>query len=99
MVMGEDTPKHVLTDPVILGGATTRVRTYGDLVTSIINPSHRIFQHTPDSVRLESGESLMESAALNDRLTVTDLVNLVAFLQPTYEVMPPNRDPYSTVYR
>jgi len=27
---------------VILGGQTTRVKTYGDLVTSIINPSHKL---------------------------------------------------------
>src|SRR5689334_853903 len=32
---------------VRLGGHTNRVRTYGDLVTSIVNPSHRIVREYP----------------------------------------------------
>jgi hypothetical protein len=74
---------------VALGGATSRVKTYGELVTSIINPSHRIVpQHREDGVTAD-GQSLMGVAYLNEVMTVQQLVDLVAFLQPTYEVVQP----------
>jgi hypothetical protein len=73
---------------VRLGGQTTRVKTYGELVTSIINPSHRIAPLNRDAV-LPGGESIMSAAYLNEVMTVQQLVDLVAFLQSTYEVVPP----------
>ena len=73
---------------VTLGGKTTRVRTYGELGTSIINPSHKVAP--PHRLTNASeGESLMTYAYLNDVMTVQQLVDLVAFLQPTYEVVQP----------
>jgi len=74
---------------VQLGGKTTRIRTYGELVTSIINPSHKIAPLDRDAGATRQGESLMSYAYLNDVMTVQQLVNLVAFLQPTYEVVQP----------
>ena len=74
---------------VQLGGKTTHLRTYGELVTSIINPSHKIArQHRENGAVLE-GESLMTYLYLNQIMTVQELIDLVAFLQPTYEVEPP----------
>ena len=74
---------------VQLGGKTTHLRTYGELVTSIINPSHKIApQHRAAGAVLE-GESLMTYLYLNQVMTVQELVDLVAFLQPTYEVEQP----------
>jgi hypothetical protein len=74
---------------VELGGKTAHLRTYGELVTSIINPSHRIAaQHRKGNVSLE-GESVMTYLYLNQIMTVQQLVDLVAFLQPTYEVVQP----------
>jgi hypothetical protein len=74
---------------VRLGGETTRVRTYGELVTSIINPSHRIAaQHRAEGATPE-GESVMSFVYLNDVMTVQQLVDLVAFLQPTYTIVQP----------
>jgi hypothetical protein len=74
---------------VPLGGQTTRVRTYGELVTSIINPSHRIAPLHRDDGATAEGESLMTYAYLNEVMTVQQLVDLVAFLQPTYELVQP----------
>jgi hypothetical protein len=74
---------------VPLGGQTTRVKTYGELVTSIINPSHRIAPRDREDGVLPGGESLMTAAYLNEVMTVQQLVDLVAFLQPTYEVVQP----------
>ena len=74
---------------VTLGGETTHLRTYGELVTSIINPSHKIAPRDRDSGASPEGQSLMSYVYLNEVMTVQQLVDLVAFLQPTYEVVPP----------
>lgn len=74
---------------VVLGGETTRIRTYGELVTSIINPSHKIAPVNRAEGATAEGESLMSYAYLNDVLTVQELIDLVAFLQPTYRIVPP----------
>jgi sulfur-oxidizing protein SoxX len=73
---------------VQLGGKTTYVKTYGELVTSIINPSHKIAPPNRESA-VPEGQSLMGYAYLNEVMTVQQLVDLVAFLQPTYQVIPP----------
>lgn len=71
---------------IVLGGQSPNVKTYADIVTSIINPSHRIQpRHQADGID-ENGNSKMR--VFNDVLTVTELIDLVAFLQPQYEFMP-----------
>lgn len=74
---------------VPLGGKTAHVRTHGELVTSIINPSHKIAPPHRDSGATPEGQSLMTYAYLNEVMTVQQLVDLVAFLQPTYEIVQP----------
>lgn len=81
-----------------LGGQTTRVKTYGELVTSLINPSHRIAPRDRAAGVLPDGESIMTAAYLNDVMTVQQLVDLVAFLEGTYEVVPPPVPVYWYVY-
>ena len=84
---------------VALGGQTIRVKSYGELVTAIINPSHRIAPGYPESsVTTTDGKSLMALAYLNDVMTVQQLIDLVAFLQASYELVPPPISPYSYVY-
>jgi sulfur-oxidizing protein SoxX len=83
---------------VRLGGETTRVKTYGELVTSIINPSHRIAPRDQPAGVLPDGQSVMTAAYLNDVMTVQQLIDLVAFLQNTYEVVPPPVSVYWYVY-
>lgn len=83
---------------VTLGGPTTRIKTHGELVTSIINPSHRIAPRYPEEQVTVNGESLMNAAYLNDVMTVQQLVDLVAFLQSTYQLMPPAVPTYWRVY-
>ena len=74
-----------------LGGEVTRIRTYGDLVTSIINPSHKLSRVNAEYVT-EEGQSRMRR--YNDFMTVQELVDLTAYLESTYQLVPP---PY-TVY-
>jgi hypothetical protein len=40
----------------------------------------------------------METARLNDIMTVRQLVDLVAFLQTSYRVQPPEFNPYTYGY-
>ena len=85
-----------LTTQVQLGGKKTKVTTYAELVTSIINPSHKIAKgYKLDSVS-ESGMSKMRN--YNDVMTVTELVDLVTFLQPHYQVKPYEYTPYGRYY-
>ena len=70
---------------VVLGGEVARIKTYGELVTSIINPSHRLAKgYAKDEVSVD-GESKMVN--YNDHMTVNQLIDLVAFLQSHYELM------------
>ena len=72
---------------VELGGITSRIKTYSDLVTSIINPSHKLSRGRNSMTTTESGESRMPS--YNEVMTVQQLVDLTAFLETTYEVWVP----------
>lgn len=69
---------------VPLGGETTRIQTYGQLVTSVINPSHKISQKYLAEEVAENGTSKMRN--YNDVLTVDELIDLVAFLQAQYQL-------------
>ena len=82
---------------VSLGGDTARVRTYGDLVTSIVNPSHEVAREYTDQ-RGQNRTSPMAYAYLNDVVTVQQLVDIVAFLQDAYNVVPPPVRPYWETY-
>jgi L-cysteine S-thiosulfotransferase len=83
---------------VELGGKVTRVKGYAELVTSIINPTHKIPAARTARDMAPPGESLMTLAGLNDVMTVTQLVDLVAFLQPQFKVETPKVDPYTYRY-
>ena len=71
---------------VSIGGMTTKIDTYGQLVTSVINPSHRIARAYRDEKYSDDGESMMRN--YNNELTVSELIDLVAFLQAQYEEFP-----------
>jgi cytochrome c2 len=79
---------------VELGGRVTAVKTYGDLVTSVINPSHKTsWRYAKQTVAAERGELKME--VYNEIMTVQQLVDLVTYLESTYEVVPANRTEYA----
>jgi sulfur-oxidizing protein SoxX len=81
---------------VVLGGPVPRVKTYGDLVSSVINPSHKLVRYYPDEGVGEDGKSPM--VVYNETMTVQQLIDLVAFLQQQYEVMLPQYSYYSYKY-
>jgi hypothetical protein len=89
-VVDEQFPAVAMADPpfVELGGKVTRVKTYGELVTAIINPSHKLAQGYPaEQVTSDGEESRMP--VYNGYMTVQELIDIVAFLQPHYDVFVP----------
>lgn len=85
-----DSPQPI---SVQLGGEVTFVKTYADLLTSIINPSHRLAKGYPEEAIAKDGQSLMRN--YNEVMTVDQLIDLVSYLQAHYQVRP--REP--AVYR
>ena len=88
-IAGEELPTLAMADPpyVTLGGKVTRVKTYGELVTAIINPSHKLAQGYATELVTNNGESKMP--LYNGYMTVQELIDIVAFLQPHYDVYVP----------
>lgn len=76
-----------------LGGEVTSLKTYGDLVTSVINPSHKVASFYNQKTSTEGGLSNMKN--YNEIMTVQELIDLVTFLQSEYQVVsPPTHYPY-----
>jgi hypothetical protein len=76
-------PDQVL---VRLGGEVDRPKSYADLVTGIISPSHRLATGYATSMVADDGKSRM--TVYNDVMTVTQLSDIVTFLQEHYELRP-----------
>ena len=93
-VDGVELPPPVSTAPtnVVLGGEVTYIRTYGELVTSVINPSHGL---APGFKReqIKTGE-LSPMPEFNDVMTVRQMIDLVAFLQSRYTKLEIDFGPY-----
>ncbi len=89
-VKDEAFPKAPGMEPpyVELGGQVARVKTYGQLVTAIINPSHKLAKGYAEQLVAVDGESKM--AFYNHYMTVQQLIDIVTFLQPHYDVVVPN---------
>ena len=91
-VPGVDLPK-IEPEPELvieIGGEVYRVKNYGELLTSVINPNHEI---SPESVnKLETAGRTKESTPMpfyGDAMTITEMINLVAFLRAQYsKIMP-----------
>ena len=77
---------------VTLGGDIYRVKTYGELVTSIINPTHVLDPKYKDKYFLtnEKGKSIMPDP--NTQMTVSQMIDLVSFLQSRYKLTHPDYD-------
>jgi hypothetical protein len=68
-----------------LGGDVRHIETHGQLVTSIINPSHEISKRLPADQTQESGRSRMPP--INEKMTVSQLIDLTTYLQSKYELI------------
>jgi len=72
-----------------LGGETVYVKSYADLMTSIINPDHRISERYRDEM-LRRGIVPLETPMPPpniDNMTVRQLIDIVTFLDSRYELI------------
>ncbi len=79
---------------VPLGGKVRVIKTYGQLVTSVINPSHRIAHSQLPQNTDAKGQSKMRN--YNDVMTVKQLIDLVSFLESQYELQPYEQSRYQS---
>jgi L-cysteine S-thiosulfotransferase len=71
---------------VHLGGESPGVTTYGELVTSIINPRHGIsWRYRPE----ENSGAMSPMPDPTGSMTVRQMIDLVAFLHPRYTIIRP----------
>lgn len=78
-----------------LGGALPTKKTYGELVTSVINPSHKIaMSYTQKNGTATTAAGLSKMDNYNYVMTVQELIDLVAFLQSEYKIKVPYRYAY-----
>lgn len=62
------------------------MKTYAELVTSIINPSHVLSEQYQKEIE---AAQLLPMPKFNHVMTVEQMINLVAFLQPRYQLVEP----------
>jgi hypothetical protein len=90
-VAGEDMPKPVAAAEVQfeLGGEVRRVKSYGELITAIIQPQHGIAPAYIGRARPDSGQSPSPMPSFNDAMSVTQLTDIVTFLHSNYRKAAP----------
>ena len=73
-----------------LGGEISTQKSYGDLVTSVINPSHKVSPRYKE--KTSTGGDLSKMKNYNEVMTVQELIDIVTFLQSEYDVISPTRN-------
>jgi L-cysteine S-thiosulfotransferase len=94
-VDGVDIPGIAAGAGQVLGGKIERVKTYGELVTAIIDPQHNIapsYTAQLDESKRETARSPMPP--YNEIMTVKQLTDIVTFLHSRYEKLGPEYQPY-----
>jgi mono/diheme cytochrome c family protein len=94
-VVGVNLPAPASKGPIniFIGGEVTKLRTYGDLVTAIINPAHGLAPGL-DKKKMEAAK-LSPMPEFNQVMTAAQMIDLVAFLHPRYKRLDPT--PYYPV--
>jgi hypothetical protein len=90
-VDGVELPDNSRLRPVTvnLGGDLMFAKTYGDIVTSIINPSHVISEQYLDQLPAAQRRAVDSSPMyVNPDMKVTQLIDIVAFLNSRYRLLP-----------
>ena len=92
-IPGVDLPKIEPPPELVIeiGGEVYRVKNYGELLTSVINPNHEISPES--SSKLETAGNTNTNTPMpfyGDVMTITEMINLVAFLQAQYSKMMPD---------
>lgn len=90
-VDGIDLPENSQLRPITvnLGGELMFAKTYGDLVTSILNPDHVLSEHYLEQLPQEQRSAQNSSPMyVNPDMKVTELIDIVVFLNSRYSLLP-----------
>ena len=95
-VNGVDMVSYEGESPVMLelGGTIVYAKTYADLVTSIINPNHVVSDEYLSKLPRDARRGTTTIMPFKDQMTVTQLIDLVMFLNSRYVLM----EGYSEIY-
>lgn len=95
-VNGVDMMSYEGASPVMLelGGTIVYAKTYADLVTSIINPNHVVSDEYLSMLPRDVRRGTTTIMPFQDQMTVTQLIDLVMFLNSRYLLM----EGYSEIY-
>ena len=80
-----------------LGGEIHRVKSYGDLVTSVIAPNHVVSPQYRAMLTEEDKGTEAENSPMpvyNDDLTVGELIDIVTFLHDRYRLIEPTENEF-----
>lgn len=100
VVSGVDLPDYKGTRFISmpLGGELVFAKTYADLVTSIINPNHVISDKYLDMLPPAQRNRINTSPMyMNPEMKVTELIDIVAFLNSRYKMLPGYNDFYYAI--
>lgn len=77
---------------LLLGGKVRKVKTYGELVTSVVNPEHIISPAYLQKLEVSENEGEVSTPmpSFNDEMTVAQLIDLVTYLDSNYEKLLPD---------
>ena len=90
-IAGMEMPKegpNIFETKIPLGETSYQIKSYGELVTSIIDPSHSIASSYLKTLPEEEKKGIISSPMVvyNEDLTVQELIDLAAFLHTKYVV-------------
>lgn len=97
-IAGLELPAYdgVVSLQIELGGKRARIKNYGELLTSVVNPDHVLSDEY--KIMLNKAEEAKSDSPMPDfstRLTVRNLIDLVQFLHSRYEELVPEYRGYS----
>jgi L-cysteine S-thiosulfotransferase len=73
-----------------LGGHVIKVKRYGELLTSVVNPSHDLAEQFVDTIKSDNkrpAESPMPD--FNHTMTIAQLIDIIEFLHSRYSLLVP----------
>ena len=97
-VAGLELPAYdgVVSLQIELGGKRARIKDYGELLTSVVNPDHVLSDEYKKMLnKAEEAKSDSPMPDFTERLSVRDLINIVQFLHSRYEELVPEYRGYS----
>jgi len=92
-IPGVDLPGMDAESVVLLeiGGEVYRVKNTGELLTSVINPTHVVSQEFINKLEgANRGNAESPMPYYGDAMTITEMINLVAFLRSQYSKLMPD---------